>query len=109
MLDGDILDGGEPGEVLAFLVFHQNLIKSGKLMTCFVVDFAKAMVVKNVPKSVIGLIEAEDSLRLAELVRKALVAPKRRIPTKVSANQKRKRVEAKKARSEVKEGRGWER
>jgi ribosome-associated protein len=47
--------------------------------------------------------------RLAELVRKALVAPKRRIPTKVSANQKRKRVEAKKARSEVKEGRGWER
>ena len=47
--------------------------------------------------------------RLAELVRKALVAPKRRIPTKVSASQKRKRVEAKKARSEVKEGRGWER
>ncbi|EAQ03270.1 Class I peptide chain release factor [Pseudooceanicola batsensis HTCC2597] len=47
--------------------------------------------------------------RLAELVRKATVAPKRRIKTKVSANQKRKRVEAKKARSEVKEGRGWER
>ncbi|MBY5971505.1 aminoacyl-tRNA hydrolase [Ferrimonas balearica] len=47
--------------------------------------------------------------RLAELVRKATVAPKRRIPTKVSKNQKRKRVEAKKARSEVKEGRGWER
>ena len=47
--------------------------------------------------------------RLAELVRKATVAPKRRIPTKVSKNQKRKRVDAKKARSEVKEGRGWER
>lgn len=47
--------------------------------------------------------------RLADLVKRALVVPKRRIPTKVSANQKRKRVEAKKARSEVKEGRGWER
>lgn len=47
--------------------------------------------------------------RLVELIQRALVAPKRRIPTKVSANQKRKRVEAKKARSEVKEGRGWER
>lgn len=47
--------------------------------------------------------------RLADLIRKATVKPKRRIPTKVSANQKRKRVEAKKARSEVKEGRGWER
>ncbi|MCA1337854.1 alternative ribosome rescue aminoacyl-tRNA hydrolase ArfB [Pseudooceanicola marinus] len=47
--------------------------------------------------------------RLAELVRKALVAPKRRIPTKVSQNQKRKRVEAKKQRAEVKEKRGWER
>ena len=40
--------------------------------------------------------------RLAELVAKACETPKRRIPTKVSANQKRKRVEAKKARSEVK-------
>jgi len=47
--------------------------------------------------------------RLVELVRKATVAPKRRIKTKVSANQKRKRVEAKKARSEVKVLRGWER
>ena len=47
--------------------------------------------------------------RLADLVKRALVAPKRRVPTKVSANQKRKRVEAKKMRSEVKEGRGWER
>jgi ribosome-associated protein len=31
------------------------------------------------------------------------------VPTKVSQNQKRKRVDAKKARSEVKETRGWER
>lgn len=44
--------------------------------------------------------------RLAELIRKALEKPKRRIPTKVSLNQKRKRVEAKKARSEVKALRG---
>ena len=47
--------------------------------------------------------------RLAELVRKATVVPKRRAPTKVSKNQKHKRVEAKKARAEVKEKRGWER
>ncbi len=47
--------------------------------------------------------------RLADLIAKALVVPKRRIPTKVSKNQKRKRVEAKKQRSEVKEGRGWDR
>lgn len=44
--------------------------------------------------------------RLADLVRKALVAPKRRVPTKVSANQKRKRVDAKKKRGEVKALRG---
>ncbi|QPM91267.1 alternative ribosome rescue aminoacyl-tRNA hydrolase ArfB [Pseudooceanicola algae] len=47
--------------------------------------------------------------RLAELIAKALVVPKRRVPTKVSANQKRKRVEAKKARADVKDKRGWER
>ena len=40
--------------------------------------------------------------RLAELVARALVAPKKRIPTRVSLNQKRKRVEAKRKRSEVK-------
>ncbi|MGZ9809062.1 alternative ribosome rescue aminoacyl-tRNA hydrolase ArfB [Pseudoroseicyclus sp. H15] len=40
--------------------------------------------------------------RLAELVTKALHPPKRRIKTKVSLNQKRKRVEEKKKRSEVK-------
>jgi ribosome-associated protein len=40
--------------------------------------------------------------RLAELVRAALVAPKRRVKTRVSANQKKKRVEAKKKRGEVK-------
>ena len=44
--------------------------------------------------------------RLAEMVRAALVAPKRRIKTRVSANQKRKRVDAKKQRGEVKALRG---
>lgn len=44
--------------------------------------------------------------RLAELVRKATVAPKRRVKTRVSLNQKRKRVEAKKKRGEVKALRG---
>ncbi len=44
--------------------------------------------------------------RLAELVRRALVAPKKRRPTRVSLNQKRKRVEAKKRRGEVKALRG---
>ncbi|MBT9385883.1 aminoacyl-tRNA hydrolase [Pseudooceanicola sp. CBS1P-1] len=47
--------------------------------------------------------------RLAELILKATLVPKRRIATKVSQNQKRKRLDAKKARSEVKDGRGWER
>ncbi|SHJ06007.1 alternative ribosome rescue aminoacyl-tRNA hydrolase ArfB [Wenxinia saemankumensis] len=40
--------------------------------------------------------------RLAELVARALVAPKKRIPTRVSQNQKRKRVEEKRKRGEVK-------
>jgi ribosome-associated protein len=44
--------------------------------------------------------------RLAELVRAATVVPKRRVKTKVSLNQKRKRVEAKKKRGEVKALRG---
>ncbi|MBY5987392.1 aminoacyl-tRNA hydrolase [Roseovarius atlanticus] len=44
--------------------------------------------------------------RLAELIGKACEKPKRRIPTKVSKNQKRKRVEAKKKRAEVKALRG---
>ncbi len=44
--------------------------------------------------------------RLAALVRKACEKPKRRIPTKVSKTQKRKRVEAKKKRGEVKALRG---
>lgn len=44
--------------------------------------------------------------RLAEMIRKALERPKRRIATRVSANQKRKRVEAKKKRSTVKALRG---
>ncbi len=44
--------------------------------------------------------------RMAELIRKATEKPKRRIPTRVSQNQKRKRVEAKKKRGEVKALRG---
>ncbi|CTQ49837.1 alternative ribosome rescue aminoacyl-tRNA hydrolase ArfB [Jannaschia donghaensis] len=44
--------------------------------------------------------------RLAELVRAATVVPKRRVKTKVSLNQKRKRVEAKRQRSTVKALRG---
>ncbi|NBD30177.1 MAG: aminoacyl-tRNA hydrolase [Alphaproteobacteria bacterium] len=44
--------------------------------------------------------------RLAELIRKALEKPKRRIKTRVSQNQKRKRVDAKKKRGEVKALRG---
>ncbi|MFB9150675.1 alternative ribosome rescue aminoacyl-tRNA hydrolase ArfB [Roseovarius ramblicola] len=44
--------------------------------------------------------------RLAELIRQATVKPKRRIPTRVSQNQKRKRVAAKKQRGEVKALRG---
>ncbi|WP_341863058.1 alternative ribosome rescue aminoacyl-tRNA hydrolase ArfB [Gymnodinialimonas sp. 57CJ19] len=44
--------------------------------------------------------------RLAELIRKALVAPKRRVKTRVSLNQKRKRVDAKKRRGEIKALRG---
>ena len=44
--------------------------------------------------------------RLAELIRKATEKPKKRIRTRVSQNQKRKRVEAKKRRGEVKALRG---
>lgn len=44
--------------------------------------------------------------RLADMIRAALVVPKRRVPTKVSANQKKKRVDAKKKRGEVKALRG---
>ncbi|MEE4208012.1 MAG: alternative ribosome rescue aminoacyl-tRNA hydrolase ArfB [Parvularcula sp.] len=44
--------------------------------------------------------------RLAELIRAACVKPKRRVKTKVSASQKRKRVEAKRRRGEVKALRG---
>ena len=40
--------------------------------------------------------------RLAEMIRAALVAPKRRVKTRVTPNQKRKRVDAKKKRGEVK-------
>ncbi len=44
--------------------------------------------------------------RLADLIRKANEKPKKRIKTRVSANQKRKRVDAKKKRGEVKALRG---
>ncbi|MBF9035204.1 aminoacyl-tRNA hydrolase [Rhodobacterales bacterium HKCCE2091] len=44
--------------------------------------------------------------RMAELIRRATVTPKKRVRTKVSANQKRKRVEEKKRRGEVKALRG---
>jgi ribosome-associated protein len=44
--------------------------------------------------------------RLVDLIRAALVAPKRRVATRVSLGQKRKRVEAKKVRSAVKALRG---
>jgi ribosome-associated protein len=44
--------------------------------------------------------------RLADLIRKALEKPKRRIKTRVSLNQKRKRVDTKKKRGEVKALRG---
>lgn len=44
--------------------------------------------------------------RLEELIRAATVVPKRRVKTRVSQNQKRKRVDAKKKRGEVKALRG---
>jgi len=44
--------------------------------------------------------------RLAALIRQATEKPKKRIKTRVSLNQKRKRVEAKKKRGEVKALRG---
>ncbi|MBY4894114.1 aminoacyl-tRNA hydrolase [Rhodobacteraceae bacterium N5(2021)] len=44
--------------------------------------------------------------RLAELVKAATVVPKRRVKTRVSLNQKRKRVAEKKKRGEVKALRG---
>ncbi|MFK7763642.1 MAG: alternative ribosome rescue aminoacyl-tRNA hydrolase ArfB [Roseobacter sp.] len=44
--------------------------------------------------------------RLAELIKKALVAPKRRIPTKPTLGSKKRRLNAKKQRGEVKALRG---
>jgi ribosome-associated protein len=44
--------------------------------------------------------------RMVALIRQATVRPKPRIKTRVSLNQKRKRVEAKKKRAEVKGLRG---
>ncbi|WP_300514901.1 alternative ribosome rescue aminoacyl-tRNA hydrolase ArfB [Aliiroseovarius sp.] len=44
--------------------------------------------------------------RLAEMIRKALVAPKRRIPTKPTLGSKRRRMDAKAKRGQVKALRG---
>ncbi len=44
--------------------------------------------------------------RLAELIRKALVAPKRRIPTRPTLGSQRRRLAAKTQRGEVKQLRG---
>ncbi len=44
--------------------------------------------------------------RLADLIRAALVAPKRRVPTKPTLGSKRRRLEGKKKRGEVKALRG---
>jgi len=44
--------------------------------------------------------------RLAELIKKALVAPKRRIPTKPTLGSKKRRLNTKKQRGEVKALRG---
>ena len=44
--------------------------------------------------------------RLVELIRRALVAPKRRIPTKPTKGSKERRIKAKKERGEVKKLRG---
>jgi ribosome-associated protein len=44
--------------------------------------------------------------RLVELVRRALVAPKRRVPTKPTRGSKERRIKAKKERGEVKKLRG---
>ncbi len=44
--------------------------------------------------------------RLVELVKKALVAPKRRIPTKPTLGSKKRRLNAKKQRGEIKALRG---
>lgn len=44
--------------------------------------------------------------RLADMIRKAAERPKKRIKTRVSASQKRKRLEAKRRRSDVKALRG---
>ena len=44
--------------------------------------------------------------RLVEMITAALVAPKRRVKTRVTPNQKRKRVDEKKKRGEVKKLRG---
>ena len=46
--------------------------------------------------------------RLIELIREAAIPPKPRIKTKPTRASKERRVEAKKHRSDVKKGRGWQ-
>lgn len=49
----------------------------------------------------------EDALaKLAEMVREALIVPKTRRPTKPTRGSKERRIKAKKARAEIKRGRG---
>ncbi|PWU03871.1 MAG: aminoacyl-tRNA hydrolase [Bacteroidetes bacterium] len=43
--------------------------------------------------------------KMKELINKALIVPKKRIPSKPSFQSKQKRIESKKKKSEVKEGR----
>ncbi len=44
--------------------------------------------------------------RLGELIRKALIAPKRRVATRPTLGSKKRRLQAKKQRGEIKAGRG---
>ncbi len=47
--------------------------------------------------------------RLAALIRRALTPPKYRVKTRVPLSQKRRRLDDKKARGDLKTGRGWDR
>lgn len=49
---------------------------------------------------------ADAELRLAALIQKALVAPKRRRPTRPSLASQARRIESKKRRGEIKKSRG---
>jgi ribosome-associated protein len=49
---------------------------------------------------------ADARARLAEIIRRAATPPKPRRPTKIPKSSKRKRLESKKHRAEIKRGRG---